>query len=129
LIIDVLDDDPEFGPASARLIDRMSGEGLAICPVSYVELAPAFLGDRRRQDEFLANIRIDPHSPWERKDTELAHKTWDLQIRLRRQSQAPRRPVADILIGAYAMGRTGLLTRNPADFKAVFPNLKIHIPE
>jgi hypothetical protein len=48
VVIDVLEGDPEFGRPSARLLDKMAGEGLALCPVSYVELAPAFLGDGRR---------------------------------------------------------------------------------
>lgn len=128
LIIDVLDDDPEFGRASARLIDRKAAEGLALCPVGYVELAPAFLGDRRRQHEFLQSIGIQFDSPWTWADTQRAHEAWNRQIGLRRQRNAPRRPIADILIGAFAAGRQGLLTRNPSDFSPVFPDLEIRSP-
>ena len=42
VVLDVLEGDPEFGLASARLIDKLAGEGLSLCPVSYIELAPAF---------------------------------------------------------------------------------------
>jgi predicted nucleic acid-binding protein len=128
LVIDVLDDDPEFGLASAALIDRMSADGLVVCPVSYIELAPAFLGDGARQREFLDQVGIDYSAGWAWPDTQAAHKAWALQVQLRRAGRAPRRPVADILIGAFASTRRGLLTRNPGDFATVFPTLAIAAP-
>ena len=39
-----------------------------------------------------------------------------------------RNPIADVLIGAYAMQKGGLITRNEADFKALYPNLTIFNP-
>ncbi len=35
---------------------------------------------------------------------------------------------ADVLIGAYAMQKGGLITRNEADFKTLYPNLTIYNP-
>jgi hypothetical protein len=35
IVIDVLENDPAFGRASAALLDRMAPEGIALCPVSY----------------------------------------------------------------------------------------------
>ena len=128
LVIDVLDDDPEFGESSAALLDRIGAEGLVLCPVTYVELAPAFLGDGTRQREFLDAVGIDYSAEWNWGDTQAAHKAWALHVRHRRAGQAPRRPVADILIGAFASRRRGLLTRNPGDFTPVFPALKILLP-
>ena len=128
LIIDVLENDPAFGAASARLIDRMSGDGLTLCPVSYVELAPAFLGDRRRQNEFLSAIGVGHTEVLDWAATQMAHQAWHRQVGLRRAKKAARRPVADILIGAFAACRKGLLTRNAADFASVFPSLKIVTP-
>lgn len=128
LIIDVLDDDPNFGESSAALLESMMPEGLTICPVGYVELAPAFLGDRRRQDEFLCAIGIDLADGWTSEDTQTAHRGWMRQITLKRKGQGTKRPVADILIGAYASARTGLLTRNRSDFSTVFPELRIKSP-
>ena len=69
IVIDVLENDPEFGRASAALMDKMAPEGIALCPVSYVELAPAFLGDSRRQNEFLDSIGIQYAIPWGWQDT------------------------------------------------------------
>jgi predicted nucleic acid-binding protein len=128
VVLDVLEGDPEFGLASARLIDKLAGEGLTLCPVSYIELAPAFLGDKERQSEFLAEIGIDYAQSWDWSDTQQAHKAWDRYVSKRRQDCIAKRPVADILIGAFASERNGLLTRNESDFRAVFPTLTIATP-
>lgn len=128
VVLDILEGDPEFGLASARCLDTLAMDGLALCPVSYVELAPAFLGDAGRQNEFLSGVGIDYALSWDWKDTQQAHKAWERYIVKRRENRLPRRPVADILIGAFAAGRGGLVTRNPADFKAVFPDLAIVTP-
>lgn len=125
LVIDVLDDDPEFGGPSALLLDARATDGLVLCPVSFVELAPAFLGDEARQRDFLAKVGIDCSEPWGWSDTVAAHRAWDRYVRLRRAERVSRRPIADVLIGAFAVARQGLLTRNPGDFSAVFPSLTI----
>jgi len=125
LLIDVLDDDPQFGEASACLLENMFPDGLVLCHVSYVELAPAFLGDKARQDDFLNRIGIDYRAPWQMEDTLSAHGAWNRYVELRRQSACRRRPVADLLIGSFAMKHGGLLTRNAGDFQSFFPKLKI----
>ena len=56
VILDVLERDPSFGLASAEILDRYVNEGLIISPVTYIELAPAFLGDEMREREFLFEI-------------------------------------------------------------------------
>lgn len=129
LLIDVLEDDPDFGESSAALLDSLIDDGLVICPISYVELAPAFLGDRRRQDEFLSAIGIDFSQGWTLPDTQCAHSAWNRQIALKRRKLGQKRPIADILIGAYASVRTGLLTRNTCDFTSVFAALRIKEPD
>jgi hypothetical protein len=53
VVIDVLEDDPSFGLRSATLLEQKLGEGLSICPVTFVELAPAFTGDLEEQARFL----------------------------------------------------------------------------
>jgi predicted nucleic acid-binding protein len=128
VLLDVLENDPEFGTSSAAALDARLAEGLSVSPVSYAELAPAFDGDRRLQDEFLAGIGIELPAPWEWADTLAAHAAWDRFIRLKRQGSTPRRPLADILIGVYARRRTGLITRNPGDFEPIFPDLTIAAP-
>ena len=58
LILDVLENDPLHGQSSAALIDRYANGGLVISPISYLELAPAFQGNRTLQDEFLGKLGI-----------------------------------------------------------------------
>ena len=128
VLIDVLEDDPEFGASSAGLLDRLLAEGLEISPVTYAELAPAFGGDRALQDDFLGGAGVALPAEWTWTDTLAAHSAWDRFIRLRRRDDLPRRPLADILIGAYATSRQGLVTRNPGDFTPVFPDLPLAVP-
>jgi predicted nucleic acid-binding protein len=39
-----------------------------------------------------------------------------------------RRPLADVLIGAFASRYQGLITRNTDDFASIFPDLKVGVP-
>jgi predicted nucleic acid-binding protein len=128
LLIDVLEDDPQFGLASATLLDAVAGDGLVLCPVSYAELAPAFQGDQALQKEFLDGIGVDWYQEWTWNDTVHAHVAWDGFIRRRRALALRKRPLADVLIGAFAGRHRGLLTRNPHDFAAVFPDLVLRVP-
>ena len=125
LLIDVAEADPTFGVASARLLDLKRADGLTICPVSYVELAPVFNGDQIAQREFLFNLGVAGSDAWTQADTEEAHRAWHRYVTLRRATQAPKRPLADILIGAFASRCNGILTRNESDFRRVFPSLAI----
>ena len=128
LVIDVLENDPEFGRSSASLLDQLASEELVLCPISFVELAPAFLGDLTRQNDFLDNVGIQYSVPWEWQDTQNAHKAWTRYVNLRRERKADRRPVADVMIGAFAASRQGILTRNSKDFTRLFSSLKIRTP-
>jgi predicted nucleic acid-binding protein len=125
IVLDVLIDDPEFGASSAQLLERYTKDGLIICPVTYVELAPAFKGQTSLQNEFLDNVGINYRAPWGWVETQAAHDAWHLFIQLRRTGALPKRPLSDILIGAFAYAHGGLLTRNEKDFKRIFKDLKI----
>jgi predicted nucleic acid-binding protein len=129
LLLDVLEDDPEFGLASAALLDAMAPEGLVLCPVSYVELAPAFEGNMDFQREFLDGVGVDWSQEWTWSDTLRSHAAWHEHIRRSRARQLRKRPLADILIGAFAQRHAGLLTRNPDDFQKTFPALALRVPE
>jgi len=63
VVIDVLEGDPKFGLSSTRLMDKLVGEGLAVCPVSFIELAPAFLGDLALAPNLLSFMRIKIWQP------------------------------------------------------------------
>ena len=128
LLIDVAEADPAFGGASAKLLDLKRSEGLTICPVTYIELAPVFNGDQAAQQEFLFNLGLTWAGGWTPSDTEEAHRAWHRYVAARRTARVPKRPLADILIGAFASRYGGMLTRNESDFRAVFPNLAIAAP-
>lgn len=128
LVLDVLDDDPAFGRISARILAQHLEDGLAICPVTYIELAPAFDGDAALEDEFLRGLGARHDVPWTDADTLAAHQAWMRHVRQRRSGVAPRRPIADVLIGAFASRHEGLITRNLKDFRRTFPNLELLDP-
>ena len=128
LLIDVAEADPTFGMASAKLLDLKRTDGLTICPVTYVELAPVFNGDQAAQNEFLFNLGVNWSEAWTQLDTEEAHRAWHRYVAARRTARVPKRPLADILIGAFASRCDGILTRNESDFRTVFPKLVIAVP-
>ncbi len=128
ILLDVLEDDPAFGGPSADLLDSLAEEGLSVCPVTYVELAPAFRGELALQDEFLSGIGAEAIDSWSWDDVTSAHSAWHRLTQERRAGRAAQRPIADVLIGAFAARRSGLITRNPQDFRAAFPELEIRTP-
>lgn len=93
-----------------------------------MELAPAFEGDLEEQQRFLDQAGIDSRCHWTSEDTRITHHAWQLHIAVRSSDILPKRPIADVLIGAYASNRRGLITRNPSDFRRNFPNLQILEP-
>ncbi|MCP4664149.1 MAG: type II toxin-antitoxin system VapC family toxin [bacterium] len=129
VLIDVLEDDPTFGERSARLIDAHSSDGLVISPVTYAELAPAFEGNPSLQDEFLGGVGVGFREDWSWRDTLKAHAAWHALIQRRRAGKTAKRPLADILIGGFALRFQGLITRNPEDFRTAFPSLELSLPE
>lgn len=128
VLIDVAEADPKFGAASARLLQAKLREGLVVSPVSYAELAPVFDGSLEMQDEFLSAAGVSFDAPWKHEDTLAAHAAWWSLVRRRRGRPAPRRPIADVLIGAMACRVGGLITRNGRDFAPLFPDLAIRDP-
>jgi predicted nucleic acid-binding protein len=128
VVIDVLEEDPAFGRSSAQLLEKLLRDRLLVCPVTVVELAPAFQGDLGLEKHFLEAVGIDFTETWTFADTEQAHRAWNLYVQSRRVSDAQRRPLADLLIGAFACRHQGLITRNPADFRRWFPKLKLRQP-
>jgi Predicted nucleic acid-binding protein, contains PIN domain len=128
VLIDVLEDDPSFGRASAQLLEKSLRNGLLLCPVTMIELSPAFAGDLEVQKHFLEQAGVDFTEGWTAADTESAYQAWNAYVQARRTNDTPKRPLADLLIGAFACRQQGLITRNPTDFRRWFPKLKLRQP-
>jgi hypothetical protein len=129
VLLDIAENDPTHGKKSAIAVDqRRQVEGCIACPISIVELAPQFKGDYSQLTQFVAGCGIGFNDAWLLSDTQSAYRAWDAYVQAKRSGQAVRRPIADILIGAFAEQRTGLITRNPQDFSKWFPNLRIVVP-
>jgi predicted nucleic acid-binding protein len=129
VLIDVISEDARFGERSADCLVEYASSGLALCPVSYIEMAPSFYGDRRGQETFLSEVEVDFSLSWEWADTVAAHQAWSRFIELNRKGKMKRRPIADVQIGAFASRFEGLITRNGNDFKTLFPELNIVEPK
>lgn len=119
VLLDIHGADPQFAQSSADCLTRHLAEGLIISPVTYVELAPAFGGNMKLQEQFLLEVGIEWPSPWILQDTMNAHRSWFSHINKRRGGSESKRPIADVFISAFAQRFQGLITRNPQDFKAV----------
>jgi predicted nucleic acid-binding protein len=128
VLIDVAERDEAHGLASATHLQAALRRGLVICPVTYAELAPVFDGDRGMQEEFLAGAGVRFDEPWTRDDTLAAHEAWAAYVHHRRRRGVPKRPMADVLIGAMASRFDGLITRNATDFARLFPDLRLSVP-
>lgn len=128
ILLDVGLDDPTFASGSESLLDAKLAEGLVVCPVTFVELAPAFSGQIEALEEFLFNLGVDHQESWMTADTANACQAWTRHVQKRRNHKSAKRPIADVLIGAFAQRYQGLLTRNAADFRKLFPSLDLIEP-
>ena len=128
IVLDILEHDPVFGRPSAELLHKLLPQGLAVSPVTMVELSAAFDGNLTQQKRFLDLAGISYAEPWTVADTEQAHVAWNAYVAAKRRERAAKKPVADILIGGFSVNRSGLVTRNPRDFSRWFPTLKLRGP-
>jgi predicted nucleic acid-binding protein len=122
IVLDVFEHDPAFERPSAELLHSLLPQGLAVSPVTMVERSDAFAGNLTEQKRFLDLAGISHIESWAATDTEAAHVAWNTYVTAKRLGKAAKKPVADILIGAFAVTRTGLVTRNargisPAGFR------------
>jgi predicted nucleic acid-binding protein len=128
VVLDLIVTGSAWRAASLACLQPHLADGLCVCPVTFVEVGPAFVGDSQAAEAFFQAIPISTSEPWTSADTELAHRLWnDHQVR-RRAVQMAKRPVADVLIAAFASRFQGIITRNAADFRNISPTLTIVEP-
>jgi len=128
VILDILDGKSAFTEASSSALQSKLDDALLIAPISYVELAPAFNGDASAQNIFLDHICVHRDFNASEDSVLAAHKAWYDHIMRKRRGKIAKRPIADVLIGAYAMQKGGLITRNEDDFRSLYPALNIFNP-
>lgn len=128
VVVDLVTGDPLFEPASTACLQAHLGDGLVVSPVTFVELGPSFAGDEVAAEDFLKSAHIGSLEFWSPADTLLAHRLWHQHQQRRRQLQVAKRPVADVLIAAFAERYQGIITRNAADFRNILPALVIVEP-
>jgi predicted nucleic acid-binding protein len=118
----------EWAEASASCLEQHSADGLLVCPVTLIEMAPAFRGDFSAERSWLENLGISSREPWLDEDTEKSHALWNAFVLRRRAREAGKRPVADVLIAGFALRFQGVITRNEIDFRSVAPQLTVINP-
>jgi predicted nucleic acid-binding protein len=128
ILLDIALKDPLHGLPSATFLEGKRGDGLTVCPVSMIEIAPFFDGEVLNVREFLKVFGADSAAPWMEADTEAAACGWTRYVQLKRSAAASKRPIADILIGAFACRHQGLITRNPDHFRPYFHSLPLAEP-
>lgn len=128
VVVDLVTGDPLFEPASTACLQAHLGNGLVVSPVTFVELGPSFSGEEVAAEAFLQSSHIGTSEFWTPADTLLAHRLWH-QFQLRRQQfQVVKRPVADVLIAAFAERFQGIITRNASHFRSILPTLAVTEP-
>jgi predicted nucleic acid-binding protein len=129
VLIDIASADPKFSKFSAECLREYLRQGLVICPVTLVELGPVFSGKIPELRKFLNGCGINFTQPFSWQDAETAQALWTDFVIAKRNKTMPKRPVADVMIGAFALGTEGLITRNPKDFIRYIPQLTVVVPE
>ncbi len=125
VLLDVLTDDPRWRPWSTRALESASGDGLAINPIVYAELSPAF----HTEDELEAQL-----SGWAFARLPLPYEAAFLAgqafMAYRKRGGQKRSPLPDFYIGAHALvGSLPLLTRDALRYRTYFAKLKLIAPD
>ena len=128
ILLDIALADPQFGVTSAQCVAARLADGVVACPVSQIEIAPHFGGSLTQVHHFLRQSGIQTSIDWSDADTEAAAKGWAAYVTAKRAGSAPKRPIADLQIGGFAMRFQGMITRNPGDFRPWYPGLTIIEP-
>jgi predicted nucleic acid-binding protein len=128
VLLDVLGDDAQFGPASRQALRRAYDTGaLAACEVVWSEVRAHFPEEAAFRST-MATLGV-VYEPLKREAAELAGEPWrDYCLATRRQRQRER-VVADFLIGAHALLQAdGLLSRDRGFFRERFEGLRLLDP-
>ena len=113
---------------SAECLEAHADEGLVVCPITFIEMAPSFAGDFVAQQRWLDHLGVVSRDAWHEDDTKAAHQFWYDLIQRKRQGTSRKRPIADVLIAAFSRRYRGLITANESDFSMIAPGLPLIVP-
>lgn len=126
ILIDILEPDPSFGPASREALRRCLQEGSVVaCEVVWAEVATAYSKKRNEAVDVLRGIGIQYSAMT--LDAALESAKW--WAAFREKSKVRDRIVADFLIGGHALVLCDrLLTRDRGFYRQYFKSLKVESP-
>jgi predicted nucleic acid-binding protein len=125
VLLDVLTDDPDWRTWSEEaLLSAVGTEDLAINPIIYAELAPAYRTERELERALRG---------WTLERLVLPYEAGFLAgqafIRYRERGGQRRSPLPDFYIGAHAqVAQVSLLTRDAVRYRTYFPKVKLVTP-
>ena len=126
IIIDILEPDPVFGPASRAALKSCFQDGSVIaCEVVWAGVATAYANKIEEAVDVMSRIGIE-YSAMTLEATLEAAKRWSI---FRKKTKARDRIVADFLVGGHAIALSDrLLTRDRGFYRDYFKPLKIKTP-
>lgn len=125
ILIDVLEPDPRFGPASAKALRAAIGQGgLIACDVVWAEVSARFTPPAA-VEQALSRLTVG----FSALQAPEALDAGVMMAEYRRRGGARDRVIADFLVGAHARGQADrLLTRDRGFFRSYFAGLAIVDP-
>ena len=87
VLLDLACNDKIFAGCASRAIQSKLDEALTIAPITYVELAPQFLGDVERQNEFLRDLWIECDFGGSMDSVLAAHHAWYEHVLRKRKGE------------------------------------------
>lgn len=126
ILIDILEPDPVFGPASKQALKKCLLEGVVVaCDVVWAEVAVVYVDELQTLEEILNNMGIG-FSPINQEAALMASKYWAEYLKQRKRK---RRIAADFLIGGHAVIQCDrLLTRDKGFYGKYFSGLTVVTP-
>lgn len=126
VLIDVLDQDPEWGAWSHEtMVEALEHGALFINPIVYAEVSVGFT--TAEACDWALSKRWVERVPMPWPASFLAGKAF---LEYRRGGGPRLSPLPDFFIGAHAaVGRHRLLTRDPSRYRTYFPSVDLVVPE
>ena len=126
ILVDILEPDPAYGPASKEALKRCLHEGSVIaCEAVWAEVVTAYSHKKEEVVDVLRRIGIE----YSAMTLEAALKAANCWAAYRKKSKARGRIVADFLIGGHALVLCDrLLTRDRGFYRGYFKSLKVESP-